>query len=139
MLFLLHISVSSPGNPKIMAGVAGVSATSHPPSQKAKEDSASAGPAQGTAAVQLPEPTMKRRDMSLVQPSPTARSLHDAIKSPDTFHPKQQWVDSYTQMYSEQIFSPGPLTWSNNYKWSVAECSQSVISQPRSFKEPVPL
>lgn len=39
-----------------MAGVAGVGATSHPPSQKAKEDSASAGPAQGTAAVQLPEP-----------------------------------------------------------------------------------
>jgi len=99
-----------------LLGAAGVSATSHPPSQKADEDSASAGPAQGTVAMQPPEPHHEEEDisMSLVQPVPAARSSHKDIKSPDIFHLKQQWVDSYTQMYSEQIFSPGPQTCCNN-------------------------
>lgn len=137
MFFVLHFTplFLHRGTPKSLPGAAGVSATSHPPSQKANEGSVSAGPAQDTVAMQPLEPHHEEEKihMSLVQPGPAARSLHDAIKSPDTFHPKQQRVDSYTQMYSEQIFSPGPLTCSNNYKWSIAECSQKYRFSTQIF------
>lgn len=55
-------------------------------------------------------PNMKRRKDSC----PWCLLAPWQDQKPRYFPLQEQWFDSYTQMYSEKIFSPGPLTHSNS-------------------------